>query len=114
MKQRLLIVEPSEVIVEGLKAILDGQVRFKLLEPEMSVDHLTERLVATRPDILLVNPTLVDNVAKLRGEQQDPTGVVDIQGDAKLPAVRKVMRDGRVLIMRDGVTYDVWGHIVAQ
>ena len=53
-------------------------------------------------------------VAKLRGEQQDPTGVVDIQGDAKLPAVRKVMRDGRVLIMRDGVTYDVWGHIVAQ
>ena len=28
MKQRLLIMEPSEVITEGLKAILDGQIRF--------------------------------------------------------------------------------------
>ena len=53
-------------------------------------------------------------VAKLRGEQTDPTGVVDIQGDDKVPTVRKVMREGRVLIIRDGVTYDVWGHIVAQ
>lgn len=32
MKQRLLIVEPSEVIVEGLKTILESQSRFKLLE----------------------------------------------------------------------------------
>ena len=68
MKQRLLIVEPSELIIEGLKAILDGQIRFKVLEPEMGVGRLDERIVATRPDILLINPTLVDNVAHLRGE----------------------------------------------
>ena len=66
MKQRLLIVEPSEVIVEGLKAILEGQVRFKLLEPEMNVDRLMERIVATHPDIVLINPTLVNQVSKLR------------------------------------------------
>ena len=43
MKQRLLIVEPSEVIIEGLKAILEGQIRFKVLEPELDVKRLDER-----------------------------------------------------------------------
>lgn len=68
MKQRLLIVEPSEVIIEGLKAILEGQIRFKVLEPEMGVDRIAERLASSRPDILLVNPTLLDNVSRLRSE----------------------------------------------
>ena len=68
MKKRLLIVEPSEVIIEGLKSILDGQIRFKVLDPEDNVDRLEERLLATRPDIVLVNPTLLDNPGRLRGE----------------------------------------------
>ena len=68
MKQRLLIVEPSEVIAEGLKAILEGQIRFKVLEPERSADRLEERLLALRPDVLLINPTLIDNTAPLRTE----------------------------------------------
>jgi cytochrome c551/c552 len=50
--------------------------------------------------------------AKLRGEQQDPTGIVDIRQDVTTPQVQKVFRDGRLLIIRDGVTYDAWGHIV--
>ena len=66
MKQRLLIVEPSEVIVTGLKTILEGQVRFKLLEPETVADHLQERILATRPDVILINPTLVSHVSTLR------------------------------------------------
>ena len=68
MKQRLLIVEPSELIIEGLNAILDGQIRFKVLEPEMGTDHLADRLLAARPDIVLINPTLVESVSRLRGE----------------------------------------------
>jgi DNA-binding NarL/FixJ family response regulator len=67
MKQRVLIVEPSEVILEGLKAILDGQIRFKVLEPEMNIERLEERLMASHPDILLINPTLVGNLTRLRG-----------------------------------------------
>ena len=66
MKQRLLIVEPSEVIVEGLKAILEGQIRFKVLDPVSGVDRLPERLIATRPDIVLINPTLLDDATHLR------------------------------------------------
>ena len=65
MKKSLLIVEPSEVIIEGLKSILDGQIRFKVLEHEMSVDRLEERLLTARPDILLINPTLMDNPRQL-------------------------------------------------
>jgi len=74
MKQRLLIVEPSEVIIEGLKAILDGQIRFKVLESEVTTDHLAERLLALHPDIVLINPTLIDNVARLRSDR--PMAVV--------------------------------------
>ena len=69
MKQRLLIVEPSELIIEGLKSILDGQIRFKVLDPEMTAEHLEERLLAARPDIVLINPTLVGNITRLRSEQ---------------------------------------------
>jgi len=68
MKQRLLIVEPSEVIIEGMKAILEGQIRFKVLEPEQDLSRLEERIVASRPDIILINPTLVDDVTRLRGK----------------------------------------------
>lgn len=68
IKKRLLIVEPSDVIIEGLKHILEGQGRFRLLEPEAGVDNLEERIHASRPDILLINPTLVDHVGALRGE----------------------------------------------
>ena len=69
MKKRLLIVEPSEVILEGLKSILDGQIRFRVLEPEVNTDYLVERVSAARPDIVLINPTLIDNPSSLRGDQ---------------------------------------------
>ena len=70
MKQRLLIVEPSEVIIEGLKAILKDQIRFKLLEPVTDVDRLEERIIASRPSIVLINPTVVNDVMQLPGKQE--------------------------------------------
>ena len=66
MKQKLLIVEPSEVIATGLKTILEGQVRFRLMEPVASTDQLEERIIAMRPDILLINPTLITSPADIR------------------------------------------------
>ena len=53
-------------------------------------------------------------VAKLRGELPTPTGVIDINQDESSSQVQKVLKGGQVLIIRDGVTYDVWGHIIAQ
>ena len=53
-------------------------------------------------------------VAKLRGEELNPTGVIDIRQNETLPRVQKVLKNGQVLIIRDGITYDVWGHVIAQ
>ncbi len=52
--------------------------------------------------------------AKLRGELPTPTGVIDINQNETLPRVQKVLKDGQVLIIRDGITYDVWGHILSE
>lgn len=101
MKQKVLIVEPSEVIVQGLKSILEGQIRFKILEPESTPDRLVERMLASRPDIVLINPTLVDDVSRLhiehpvafialvyqyveRDQLRDYDGVVDIRDSRAL------------------------------
>ena len=69
MKKRLLIVEPAEVIVEGLMAILDEQ-RFKILDTESSADNLEERITMSRPDIVLINPTLLGNPRQVHIERQ--------------------------------------------
>lgn len=70
MKQRVLIIEPSEVIVEGLKTILQDQIRFKVLEPVTDVDRMEERIIASRPNILLINPTVVNDIMQLPGKQE--------------------------------------------
>lgn len=65
MKRKVLIVEPSEVIVTGLTAALQ-HTELKLLQPESSAIELAQRLDALMPDILIINPTLNDNVNELR------------------------------------------------
>ncbi|MBR1804062.1 MAG: response regulator transcription factor [Muribaculaceae bacterium] len=69
MKTKVLIVEPSEVIVAGLKAILSDVSRFKVLEPVYDPASLQERIIALKPDVVIVNATLVDSAATVRDEQ---------------------------------------------
>ena len=68
MKRKVLIVEPSEVIVAGLTATLQ-HADLKLLHPEASASDLAQRLDVLRPDVLIINPTLNDNVNELRGNR---------------------------------------------
>ena len=65
MKRKVLIVEPSEVIVEGLISSLTN-AELRLLQPEYNIDDLDNRLDVLKPDILIINPTLTDNVTALR------------------------------------------------
>ena len=60
----VLIVEPSEVIVEGLTAILMATKRYHVLSPMHDADALTERLPVVCPDLLIVNPTLLSSTPK--------------------------------------------------
>lgn len=72
MKTRVLIIEPSEVIVEGLTSLLSAQTRFKVLPPLSSLDGLPERLVTGKPDVIVLNPTLASQPAQLLGEEVIP------------------------------------------
>jgi len=58
-KLKVLIVEPSSIIVEGLIKILNGTELFHFLPPLTDVQHLQERLSVSHPDILILNPTLL-------------------------------------------------------
>ena len=29
-----------------------------------------------------------------------------------MPGVQKVFKDGRMLIIKEGISYDAWGHVV--
>lgn len=69
MKHKVLIIEPSELIVDGLKTLLAAQPSLRLLEPLAGYDDLDARLAMLRPDVLIINPTLNDNVNHLRGDR---------------------------------------------
>ena len=59
----LLIVEPSDIIREGLSSILDDD--FNILAPLHDANDLLLRLPTLQPDILLINPTLLPLPARL-------------------------------------------------
>ena len=63
MKTRVLIIEPSEVLVAGLCAVLGEVSRFKVLDAVLDVRNAAQRVLASRPDVVLLNPTLVDSPA---------------------------------------------------
>ena len=66
MKHKVLIIEPSELIADGLKTLLAALPSLRLLEPLAGDDDLDARLAMLRPDVLIINPTLNDNVNSLR------------------------------------------------
>lgn len=60
----VLIVEPSEIIVEGLRTMLEQAGGYNLLAPLHDASSLEERLPVLRPDMLIVNPTLLEFSSK--------------------------------------------------
>ena len=64
MKSRILIVEPSEMIVAGLSAMLKN-LNYRVLEPRRTVDGLSGDLAVLRPDVMIINPTLCLNLAQV-------------------------------------------------
>lgn len=73
MKRKILIIEPSEIIVDGLKQALQHP-DLRVLEPETSLTNARDRMVAIRPEVIIVNPTLVKNAEAVRGDN-NPTVV---------------------------------------
>ena len=62
----VLIVEPSEIIFEGLKAMLEEAGGYNVLAPMHEASSLEDRLPAVRPDMLIVNPTLMSSTPRMQ------------------------------------------------
>lgn len=62
----VLIVEPSDIIVEGVSAILNTGRKFNMLSPLHDADSLEQRLPTVQPDIVIVNPTLMGSNVRQR------------------------------------------------
>lgn len=65
-KTNILIIEPSDIICAGIKALLD-EAEFSVLASLHDLPHdLPVRLAHLQPDILLLNPTLLQSPARIQ------------------------------------------------
>lgn len=55
----VLVVEPSTIIIEGIKALLDEAGGFNMLAPLHDTSVLMDRLLTQSPDVLIINPVLL-------------------------------------------------------
>lgn len=59
MRNRVIICEASEVIAIGLAEIIDSMAQFDVVMRLDSPKHLSEKIVATDANMLIVNPALL-------------------------------------------------------
>ena len=59
MKNRVIICEASEMIAIGLADIIDSMAQFDVVARLDSPEHLSEKLVASEANLLIVNPALL-------------------------------------------------------
>ena len=60
----ILIVEPSEIVTEGVRHFLSSDPRFNILAPLHDAQNLVVRVIASQPDILLLNPIVLASPAR--------------------------------------------------
>lgn len=59
MKNRVIICEASEMITIGLAEIIDSLAQFDVVARLDSPEHLSEKIVATDANLLIINPALL-------------------------------------------------------
>ena len=59
MRNRVIICEASEIIANGLAEIVDSMAQFDVVLRVDSPERLSEKIVATDANMLIVNPTLL-------------------------------------------------------
>lgn len=64
-KYKIIIVEPSGILIAGLKAMFASQPEFEITNSFTDFIHFSERSSTLHPDILLVNPLLIDHQKRL-------------------------------------------------
>jgi DNA-binding NarL/FixJ family response regulator len=59
MKNRVIICESSEMIAIGLADIIDGLAQLDVVARLDSPEHLSEKIVTTEANLLIINPALL-------------------------------------------------------
>lgn len=57
-KYKLVVIEPSDIVVTGLKALLASQPELEIINCFAELSHFIERQATLHPDIILLNPAL--------------------------------------------------------
>ena len=59
-KAKILLVEKSPIVAQGLTALLNEGASFEVAAVADSLDRIAERLIVVKPDLIVLNPQLVD------------------------------------------------------
>ena len=59
MRNRVIICETSEIIANGLAEIIDSMAQFDVVARLDNPEHVSEKILTTDANILIVNPTLL-------------------------------------------------------
>lgn len=57
---RVAIIEPSRIIQNGLRSIIEQNPSFTIVGELEEVTHLEEKMAALRADVVLLNPSIID------------------------------------------------------
>lgn len=64
-KYKIIVVEPSVIIAEGLKALLSAQPEFELTHCFTELQPFLERASLLHADILVLNPAVIDRPKRM-------------------------------------------------
>lgn len=59
MRNRVIICEASEMIAIGLAEIIDGMAQFDVVSHLNNPEHLSEKIISSDANILIINPVLL-------------------------------------------------------
>ncbi len=60
MKKRILLIEKSPIVAAGFATILQKQATFEVSSVTDNLSRVSERIVVDHPDLIVLNPALVD------------------------------------------------------
>lgn len=58
--KKILLIEKSPIVVQGLTEMLNESPGYEVAAVSDSLDRIAERLIVVKPDLIILNPQLVD------------------------------------------------------
>lgn len=57
---RVVIIDPSPIVSSGLKALIEQHRGYRIIHTLSDCSRYTERVVALRPDVVIINPLIIN------------------------------------------------------